>query len=247
MRGERRAGGLAEAGHDVDDAPREARFEHELAESQRRQRCLLGRLERWASKIRGGTITPSVPYMPGAEFHCYTSKEPVGVVGQIIPWNFPLLMAAWKLGPALATGCTVVAISPDGRNAYVALGGGLAIFDRGAPRTTPPPPPPAPDVTGPALRGLAIAPARLRARARGDTVVARGGAKVAFRLSEPSIVRFRIQRIAAAVARASSLVVIRGDDPDSSLRMTIGALVAPRRRREDRPRGRRRSRPSLRP
>jgi phenylacetaldehyde dehydrogenase len=62
----------------------------------------------WATKLNGGTINPSVPYMPGAEFHAYTLREPIGVVGQIIPWNFPLLMAAWKLGPALATGCTVV-------------------------------------------------------------------------------------------------------------------------------------------
>src|ERR1039458_9137601 len=62
----------------------------------------------WATKLNGGTINPSVPYLPGAEFHAYTLREPVGVVGQIIPWNFPLLMAAWKLGPALATGCTVV-------------------------------------------------------------------------------------------------------------------------------------------
>ncbi|REK20644.1 MAG: aldehyde dehydrogenase family protein [Planctomycetota bacterium] len=62
----------------------------------------------WATKIEGTTIPISVPYMPGAEFHSYTLREPVGVVGQIIPWNFPLLMAAWKLGPALATGCTVV-------------------------------------------------------------------------------------------------------------------------------------------
>ena len=46
--------------------------------------------------------------MPGANFHSYTLREPVGVVGQIIPWNFPLLMAAWKLGPALATGNCVV-------------------------------------------------------------------------------------------------------------------------------------------
>ena len=46
--------------------------------------------------------------MPGAKFHAYTLREPVGVVGQIIPWNFPLLMAAWKLGPALAAGYTVV-------------------------------------------------------------------------------------------------------------------------------------------
>ena len=49
----------------------------------------------------------SVPYLPGSEFLSYTIREPVGVVGQIIPWNFPLLMAAWKLGPALAAGCTV--------------------------------------------------------------------------------------------------------------------------------------------
>jgi phenylacetaldehyde dehydrogenase len=61
-----------------------------------------------ATRLNGGTISPSVPYMPGAEFHAYTLREPVGVVGQIIPWNFPLLMAAWKLGPALATGCTIV-------------------------------------------------------------------------------------------------------------------------------------------
>lgn len=62
----------------------------------------------WATKIEGATIPISVPYMPQAEFHAYTLREPVGVVGQIIPWNFPLLMAAWKLGPALAAGCTVV-------------------------------------------------------------------------------------------------------------------------------------------
>ena len=62
----------------------------------------------WATKINGQTIDISVPYMPGANFHSYTLREPVGVVGQIIPWNFPLLMAAWKLGPALTTGNTVV-------------------------------------------------------------------------------------------------------------------------------------------
>jgi len=62
----------------------------------------------WATKIEGNTINISVPYMPGANFHSYTLREPIGVVGQIIPWNFPLLMAAWKLGPARATGNTVV-------------------------------------------------------------------------------------------------------------------------------------------
>jgi phenylacetaldehyde dehydrogenase len=62
----------------------------------------------WATKIEGNTINISVPYMPGANFHAYTLREPVGVCGQIIPWNFPLLMAAWKLGPALATGNCVI-------------------------------------------------------------------------------------------------------------------------------------------
>jgi phenylacetaldehyde dehydrogenase len=58
----------------------------------------------WATKTMGSTI----PISAGQDFLSYTVREPVGVVAQIIPWNFPLLMAAWKLGPALATGCTVV-------------------------------------------------------------------------------------------------------------------------------------------
>ncbi|MBV9441751.1 MAG: aldehyde dehydrogenase family protein, partial [Acidobacteriaceae bacterium] len=56
----------------------------------------------WADKIQGKTIPISGNYF------CYTRHEPVGVVGQIIPWNFPLLMQAWKLAPALACGNTVV-------------------------------------------------------------------------------------------------------------------------------------------
>jgi phenylacetaldehyde dehydrogenase len=59
----------------------------------------------WATKIEGNTIPISAH---GAKFLAYTLREPVGVVGQIIPWNFPLMMASWKLGPALATGCCVV-------------------------------------------------------------------------------------------------------------------------------------------
>ncbi len=62
----------------------------------------------WATKIEGETIPISVPYTPGAQYHSYTLREPVGVVGQIIPWNFPLLMASWKLSVALAAGCTIV-------------------------------------------------------------------------------------------------------------------------------------------
>src|SRR6202522_2014330 len=62
----------------------------------------------WATKIEGSTLSLSVPYTPDAQYHAYTRKEPIGVVAQIIPWNFPLLMAAWKLGRVLTAGCTVV-------------------------------------------------------------------------------------------------------------------------------------------
>ncbi len=62
----------------------------------------------WATKIEGTTITPSVPWAPGARFHAYTLREPIGVCGAIIPWNFPLLMAAFKVPVALAAGNTVV-------------------------------------------------------------------------------------------------------------------------------------------
>jgi aldehyde dehydrogenase (NAD+) len=56
----------------------------------------------WTDKVQGKTIPVA------GDYFCYTRHEPVGVVGQIIPWNFPLLMQAWKLAPALATGNTVV-------------------------------------------------------------------------------------------------------------------------------------------
>ncbi len=86
----------------------------------------------WATKIEGNTISLSVPYTPGARYHAYTLREPVGVVGQIIPWNFPLLMAAWKLGPALATGCTVV-LKPAEQTPLTALRLGELIAEAGFP------------------------------------------------------------------------------------------------------------------
>jgi phenylacetaldehyde dehydrogenase len=86
----------------------------------------------WATKIEGNTIPLSVPYTPGAKYLAYTVREPVGVVGQIIPWNFPLLMAAWKLGPALATGCTIV-LKPAEQTPLTALRLGELIQEAGIP------------------------------------------------------------------------------------------------------------------
>jgi phenylacetaldehyde dehydrogenase len=62
----------------------------------------------WATKIEGATIDVSIPVPPGARYRAMVVREPVGVVGAIVPWNFPLGMAVWKVAPALACGCTLV-------------------------------------------------------------------------------------------------------------------------------------------
>lgn len=61
-----------------------------------------------ATKVAGEVLTLSTAFPPGVGYHAYTRLEPVGVVAAIVPWNFPLLMAIWKVAPALAAGCTVV-------------------------------------------------------------------------------------------------------------------------------------------
>jgi aldehyde dehydrogenase (NAD+) len=80
----------------------------------------------WADKIHGQTIP-----VPG-EFFTYTKREPVGVAGQIIPWNFPLCMVAWKWGPALAAGCTVV-LKPAEQTPLTALRIGELALEAGFP------------------------------------------------------------------------------------------------------------------
>jgi phenylacetaldehyde dehydrogenase len=86
----------------------------------------------WATKIEGNTVPISALTAPESEFLAYTRKEPVGVVGQIIPWNFPLLMAAWKLGPALAAGVTVV-LKPAEQTPLSALRLGELMMEAGLP------------------------------------------------------------------------------------------------------------------
>ncbi|MBT2189269.1 aldehyde dehydrogenase family protein [Sphingobium nicotianae] len=61
-----------------------------------------------ATKITGLTLDMSIPIIPGGRYHAYTRAEPVGVVAAIAPWNFPMMIALWKVMPALAAGCTVV-------------------------------------------------------------------------------------------------------------------------------------------
>ncbi|MDX6616107.1 MAG: hypothetical protein QOD60_1198, partial [Solirubrobacterales bacterium] len=81
----------------------------------------------WPTKIEGETIPVS-----SKDMLVYTRKEPVGVCAQIIPWNFPLLMASWKLSPALATGCTIV-LKPAEQTPLTALRLGELIIEAGFP------------------------------------------------------------------------------------------------------------------
>jgi aldehyde dehydrogenase (NAD+) len=80
----------------------------------------------WADKVQGKTIPID------GDFLCYTKHEPIGVVGQIIPWNYPMLMMAWKLAPALATGNTVV-MKPAEQTPLSALRVGELILEAGFP------------------------------------------------------------------------------------------------------------------
>jgi aldehyde dehydrogenase (NAD+) len=81
----------------------------------------------WCTKIEGHTLPVSIPSM-----FAYTRREPVGVAGQIIPWNFPLLMMSWKIGPALAAGCTIV-LKPAEQTPLTALRVGELALEAGIP------------------------------------------------------------------------------------------------------------------
>ncbi|MBI4370140.1 MAG: aldehyde dehydrogenase family protein [Elusimicrobia bacterium] len=86
----------------------------------------------WATKIHGETIPVSVPYAPGTKFFHYTTREPIGVVGAIIPWNFPLLMAVERLAPILACGNTMV-LKPAEQTPLTALRLGELLIEAGLP------------------------------------------------------------------------------------------------------------------
>jgi phenylacetaldehyde dehydrogenase len=86
----------------------------------------------WATKIEGATTDISVPFAPQAEFVTFTRREAVGVVAAVVAWNFPLLLAVWKLAPALAAGCTVV-LKPAEQTPLTAIMLGELILEAGFP------------------------------------------------------------------------------------------------------------------
>lgn len=74
----------------------------------------------WATKIEGSTLDLSIPIPPGTRYTGLTLREPVGVVGAIVPWNYPLMIALWKIAPALACGCTII-VKPSEETPMTAL------------------------------------------------------------------------------------------------------------------------------
>jgi phenylacetaldehyde dehydrogenase len=93
---------------------------------------LLRYMAGWATKIEGATFDVSIPHAPDQKFFTQTVREPVGVVGAIVPWNVPLLVAAQKIAPALATGCTVV-LKPSEETPLTALRFGELVLEAGFP------------------------------------------------------------------------------------------------------------------
>lgn len=87
----------------------------------------------WPTKLEGQTLPISGTLIPGHEYVAFSQREPIGVVGAIIAWNFPLLLATWKTAPALAAGCTVI-LKPAEETPLTALRLGDLALEAGIPK-----------------------------------------------------------------------------------------------------------------
>lgn len=165
----------------------------------------------WTTKIEGNTIPISVPFAPKSEFFTYTLKEPVGVVAQIIPWNFPLLMAAWKLGPALATGCTVV-LKPAEQTPLTALRLGELVCEAGFP----------PGVIN-ILTGFGEAGAALAAHQDVDKVAFTGSTEVG-RLIVQAAGTSNLKKVTLELGGKSPNIVFADSDLEMAIRGAANAI-----------------------
>jgi phenylacetaldehyde dehydrogenase len=152
----------------------------------------------WATKIEGNTIPLSVPGTLA-----YTLLEPVGVVGQIIPWNFPLLMAAWKLGPALTTGCTVV-LKPAEQTPLSALRLGELFQEAGLP-----------DGVLNIVTGFGDAGARLAAHPGVDKVAFTGSTEVGKLVVQAA--SGNLKKVSLELGGKAPLVIYRDADIDKAI------------------------------
>ena len=154
----------------------------------------------WATKIEGTTHDVSIPFIPDARYFAFTRREPVGVVGAIIPWNFPLLMAVWKIAPALAAGCTVV-LKPAEETPLTALRLGELIGEAGIP----------PGVVN-IVTGLgAAAGAALCAHPGADKIAFTGSTEVGKLVQRASV--DRLARVSLELGGKSPVIVLDDVDP----------------------------------
>lgn len=164
----------------------------------------------WATKIEGTTMRTSIGGIPTAKFHTYVTREPVGVVAQIVPWNFPLAMAAWKLAPALAAGCTCI-LKPAEQTPVSALRLGELINQAGFP----------PGVVN-ILTGLGeTAGAALVAHPGVDKIAFTGSTEVGKLINKSAT--DTLKRVSLELGGKSPVIVLPDADVDSVIR---GAAMA---------------------
>jgi phenylacetaldehyde dehydrogenase len=162
----------------------------------------------WATKIEGTTMQTSIGGIPGAKFHTYVAREPVGVVAQIVPWNFPLAMAAWKLAPALAAGCTCI-LKPAEQTPLSALRLGELIIAAGFP----------PGVVN-VLTGLGeTAGAALVAHPGVDKIAFTGSTEVGKLINKSAT--DTLKRVSLELGGKSPVIVL----PDADVDMVIGGAA----------------------
>ncbi|WP_228001936.1 aldehyde dehydrogenase family protein [Nocardia australiensis] len=165
----------------------------------------------WATKIEGATVNVSMPFAPDGQFHAYTLREPVGVCGLIVPWNFPLLMAAWKLAPALAAGNTVV-LKPAEQTPLTALLLGEVFQEAGFP----------PGVVN-IVTGFGDAGAALSAHDGVDKVAFTGSTEVGKLVADAA--RGNLKKVSLELGGKSANVVFADADFDAAVTGSLNAWL----------------------
>jgi phenylacetaldehyde dehydrogenase len=164
----------------------------------------------WATKIEGTTVSPSFAYVPHMRFTSQTLRRPVGVVGQIIPWNFPLVMAIWKIAPALAAGCTVV-LKPSEDTPLSALYLARLVVEAGFPEGV------VNILPGAAEAGIALVEHPLV-----DKIAFTGSTQVGQDIQRRAAASMK--RLSLELGGKSPVVVLEDCDPDEAAQGAAGAI-----------------------
>jgi aldehyde dehydrogenase (NAD+) len=162
----------------------------------------------WADKIQGKTVSADGP------FFVYTKHEPVGVVGQIIPWNFPLCMLSWKIGPALAAGNTII-VKPAEQTPLSALRLGELIIEAGFP----------PGVVNIVPGYGPTAGSALTHHMDVDKVAFTGSTEVG-RLIQKASAESNLKRVTLELGGKSPLIICKDADLDEALQVAHFAIFA---------------------